>query len=64
MVINYYLASVNFKIPYDPCTNARARIVNAHTRDKTCARARLELMRTHLCANLREIFNFSLQDSN
>ena len=37
MVINYYLMSVSFKFHEDPCTNARARAVNARTRDKTCA---------------------------
>ena len=39
VVINYYLVSLSFKFHKNPCTNARAHVVNAHTRDKTCARA-------------------------
>ena len=30
MVINYYFVSFSFKFHEDPCTNARARVVNAH----------------------------------
>ena len=35
MVIKYYLESLSFKFHENPCTNARTRVVNAHTRDKT-----------------------------
>ena len=39
MVVNYYLESLSFKLYEDLFTNARARVVNVRTRDKTCARA-------------------------
>ena len=39
VVVNYYLVSLSFKFHKNPCTNARAQVVNARTRDKTCARA-------------------------
>ena len=39
VVVNYYLVSLSFKFHEDPDSNARARVVNARTRDKTCARA-------------------------
>ena len=39
MVANYYLVSLSFKFHENPFTNARARVVNVHTRDKTCVRA-------------------------
>ena len=39
VVVNYYLVSLSFKFHKNPCTNARAHVVNARTRDKTCARA-------------------------
>ena len=35
VVVNYYLVSLNFKFHKNPCTNARAQVVNARTRDKT-----------------------------
>ena len=38
VVVNYYLVSLIFKCHDDPCTNARAQVVNTHTRDKMCAR--------------------------
>ena len=39
VVVNYYLVSLSSKFNKNPCTNARAQVVNARTRDKTCARA-------------------------
>ena len=36
MVVKYYLESLSFKFHEDSCTNARARVVNARTRDKSC----------------------------
>ena len=39
MVFNNYLVSLSFKFHEDLFTNARARVVNLRTRDKTCARA-------------------------
>ena len=39
MVVNYYLLSLSLKFHGIPCTTARARVINAHTRDKTCTRA-------------------------
>ena len=39
VVVNYYLVSLSFKNHKNPCTNARQQVVNARTRDKTCARA-------------------------
>ena len=38
LVVNYYLVRLSFKCQADLCINARARVVNAHTRDKTRAR--------------------------
>ena len=38
VVVNYYLVSLSFKFYDDPFINARARVVNARTRDKSCAR--------------------------
>ena len=35
MVVKYYLENLTFKFHEDPCTNARARVVNARTCDKT-----------------------------
>ena len=37
MVVKYYLENLSFKFHEDPCTNARARVVNGSTRDKTSA---------------------------
>ena len=34
MVVNYYLVSLSFKFHKNPCTNARAQVVNARTRVK------------------------------
>ena len=53
-VVNYYLGSLSFKFYEDPCTNARARVINARTRDKMCTRC-LQLVRAHLCTDLHEI---------
>ena len=39
MVVNYYLVSLSFKFHKNSCTNARVRVINARTRDKTYARA-------------------------
>ena len=36
VVVNYYLVSLSSKFHKDPCANARARVVNVRTRDKTC----------------------------
>ena len=36
MVVNYYLVSLCNKFHEDPCKNARARVINARTCDKTC----------------------------
>ena len=30
MVVNYYAVSLSFKFYEDPCTNARARVINTH----------------------------------
>ena len=49
VVVNYYLVSLSFKFYKNPCTYARTR---------------LQLVRAHLCMNLYEIWNLSLQDSN
>ena len=38
MVVNYYLVSLSFKFYDDPFINARARVVNVRTLDKSCAR--------------------------
>ena len=38
MVVNYYVVSLSFKFHEDPCTIACARVINARTRDKMCAR--------------------------
>ena len=38
VVVNYYLVSLSFKFHEDPCTIACARVINARTRDKMCAR--------------------------
>ena len=35
MVIKFYLESLSFKFHENPCTNARTRVINARTRDKT-----------------------------
>ena len=39
VVVHYYLVSLSFKFHEDSDSNARARVVNARTRDKMCARA-------------------------
>ena len=39
VVVNYYLVIICIKFHSDLCINARARVVNARNRDKTCARA-------------------------
>ena len=39
MVVSYYVVSLSFKFYDDPCTNARARVINARNRNKTCAGA-------------------------
>ena len=46
VVVNYYLVNLSFKFHEDPNSNARARVVNARTRDKTCACA----FTTRMCA--------------
>ena len=38
MMVKCYLESLSLKFHEDPCKNAHARVVNAHTRDKTSAR--------------------------
>ena len=38
MVVNYYLVNLNFKFHEDLNSNARARVINARTRDKTRVR--------------------------
>ena len=38
MVVNYYLVNLRFKLYEDLCINARARVINVRTLDKTCAR--------------------------
>ena len=50
VVVNHYLVTLSFKFHEDPCTNARARVVNARTRDKTCTRAFM----TGVCAFVHE----------
>ena len=39
VVVIYYLVIICIKFHSDLCINARARVVNARNRDKTCARA-------------------------
>ena len=39
VVVNYYLVSLSFKYYEDPCLDARTRVANARTREKSCARA-------------------------
>ena len=51
VVFDYYLWSLSFKFHDDPDSNARARVVNARTRNKTCARA----FTTRLCTDLHKI---------
>ena len=63
-VVNYYVLSLTFKFHEDLCTNPRARVVNARTRDKTCARARLQLVCAHLCTDHHENLNLSYHDSD
>ena len=36
--VNYYLVSLSFKFHDDLCINAHVRVVDARTRDKSCAR--------------------------
>ena len=57
VVVTYYLVSLSFKFPEDLYPNARAGVVNARTRDKSCARA-------HLCTDLHKILNLRSQDSD
>ena len=38
MVVNYYLVNLSFKFHEDLNSNARARVINARTRDKTRVR--------------------------
>ena len=38
VVVYYYLVNLCVKFHDDPCINARARVVNARTLDKSCAR--------------------------
>ena len=52
MVVNYYHVSFTFKFHGYLCTNARARVINAHTRDKTCARAFTTLARVFMHESL------------
>ena len=42
------LVTLSFKFRKDLCTNACARVVNARTRNKTCARA----FTTRMCATM------------
>ena len=37
MVVNYYLVNLSFNVHEDLNSNARARVINARTRDKMCA---------------------------
>ena len=37
VVFKYYLVSLSFKFHGDLCTYVRARVINAHTCDETCA---------------------------
>ena len=46
VAVNYYLVSLSMKFHKDPCTNADARVINARTRDKTCAHAFTTFVRT------------------
>ena len=50
--VNYYLVSLSFKFHEDPRINARARVINAHTRDKTCARAFTTRVRAYMHGSL------------
>ena len=52
MVVNYYLVSLSFKFHKNLCTDARAQVVNARTRDKTCARAFTALTRAFIQESL------------
>ena len=48
VVVNYYLVGLYFKFHKDLCINARARVVNACTRDKTYMHA----LKTCACASM------------
>ena len=56
VVVNYYLVTLGFKSHEDPYPNVRAGVVNARTRDKSCAHA-------HLCTDLHKILNLRSEDS-
>ena len=51
VVVYYYLVSLSLEFHEDPDSNARAQVVIARTRDKTCARA----FTTRLCTDLHRI---------
>ena len=53
VVVNYYLVSLSLKFHDDPCINAPARVVNARTCNKSCART-----------DRHEISNLNSQDNN
>ena len=62
VVVIYYLVSFSFEFHEDPSINASARVVNmsAHVLSRvrtftTRARARLRLVRAHLCTDRPEI---------
>ena len=48
MVVNYYLVRFSFKFHKNPSTTAHAQVINARTRDKTCARAFTALSRAFM----------------
>ena len=50
VVVNHYLVSLSFKFHEDWCRNEPARVVNARTRDKMCART----FTTRACAFMHE----------
>ena len=55
VVVNYYIVSFNFKFHGDPWKNARAKVVHARTRDKTCARAFTTRARALMQASSRNL---------
>ena len=46
LVVNYYLVSFSFKFHEDPCTNASARVVNAHVQvlSRVCTLTNIEIV--------------------
>ena len=59
VVVNHYLVTLSFKFHEDPCTNARAQVVNACTRDKMCASAFTTHVRSIVHVNCESLITIS-----